>query len=82
MESFGGSWGRTQTEEKYHFFEQAIFQVVQRSDETSESCVARHDAYFKELVARSVTLEEVRAYILLRHSQLAAEDKKKVVVDC
>ena len=81
VESLGGSWGRTQQEEKYHFFEQAIFQVAQRSDETNDSYVARHDAFFEELIARNVTLEEVRAYILLRHSQLAAEDKKKVVVD-
>ena len=76
VESLGSSWGRTQQEEKYHFFEQAIFQVAQRSEETNDSYVAR-----EELIARNVTLEEVRAYILLRHSQLAAEDKKKVVVD-
>ena len=81
VESLGGSWGRTPTEEKYHFFEQAIFQVAQRNDETNDSYIARHDAYFEELIARQVTLEEVRAYILLRHSQLAAEDKKRVVVE-
>ena len=66
-------------EEKPHFFEQAIFRVTQRSDENNEFHVARHDAYFKELLARSVTIEQVRAYILLRHSQLAPEDKKKEV---
>ena len=81
VETLGGSWGRTLMEEKYHYFEQAIFQVSQRNDETNDSYVARHDAYFEELLARNVTIEQVRAYVLLRHSQLAPEDKKKVVVE-
>ena len=81
VETLGGSWGRTLMEEKYHYFEQAIFQVSQRNDETNDSYVARHDAYFEELLARNVTIEQVRAYVLLRHSQLAPEDKKKVVIE-
>ena len=81
VETLGGSWGKTQTEEKYHFFEQAIYQVAQKSDETNDSYLARHDAFFEELLARKVTIQEVRAYILLRHSLLTPEEKKKVVVE-
>ena len=81
VETLGGSWGRTAMEEKYHYFEQAIFQVMQRNDETNDSYVSRHDAYFEELLARGVTIEQVRAYVLLRHSQLAPDDKKRVVVE-
>ena len=39
------------------------------------------DAHFEELLARGVTIEQVRAYVLLRHSQLAPDDKKRVVVE-
>ena len=81
VESLGGAWGRTAVEEKFHFFEQAIFQVQQRSDESNDSYISRHDAFFEELLTRQVSLEEVRAYVLLRHSRLAPEDKKKVVVE-
>ena len=55
VETLGGSWGKTQTEEKYHFFEQAIYQVAQKSDETNDSYLARRDAFFEELLARKVT---------------------------
>ena len=81
VEALGGAWGKTAVEEKFHFFEQAIFQVSQKNDETNDSYLARHDAFFEELLARKVTMEEVRAYVLLRHSQLAPEDKKRVVIE-
>ncbi|OLP86806.1 hypothetical protein AK812_SmicGene32044 [Symbiodinium microadriaticum] len=81
VEALGGAWGKTAVEEKFHFFEQAIFQVSQKNDETNDSYLARHDAFFEELLARKVTIEEVRAYVLLRHSQLAPEDKKRVVIE-
>ena len=81
VESLGGSWGKTSVEEKYHFFEQAIFQCQQKTDESNDSYLARHDAFFEELLARNTQLEELRAYVLLRHSQLLPEDKKRVVVE-
>ena len=81
VEALGGAWGKTAVEEKFHFFEQAIFQVTQKNDETNDSYLARSDAYFEELLTRKVTIEEIRAYVLLRHSQLAPEDKKRVVVE-
>ena len=80
-ETLGGSWGKTQTEERYHFFVQTIYQVAQKNDETDDSYLARHDAFFEELLARKVTIQEARAYILLRHSLLTPEEKKKVVVE-
>ena len=33
VEALGGQWGKSSTDEKYHFFEQALFQVAQRQDE-------------------------------------------------
>ena len=81
VESLGGSWGKTAVEEKYHYFEQAMFVVTQKADESNDSYISRHDAAFEELLARQVTIEEIRAYILLRHSQLGADDKKRVVVE-
>ncbi|CAE7035410.1 unnamed protein product [Symbiodinium sp. CCMP2592] len=69
-EQLGGSWGRLQVEDKFHYFEQTI-----------DSYIARHDAQLEELLSRRVGLEEIRAYVLLRHSQLAAEDKKRVIVE-
>ena len=81
VESLGGSWGKTAVEEKYHYFEQAMFQVAQKTDESNDSYISRHDAAFEELLARKVSLEEIRAYILLRHSLLSPDDKKRVVVE-
>ncbi|CAE7229014.1 unnamed protein product [Symbiodinium sp. CCMP2592] len=81
VEKLGGAWGRTTVEDKYFYFEQAIFQTQQKSDESNDSYVARHDAHFEELISRSVQLEEVRAYVLLRHSMLSPEDKRKVIVE-
>ena len=40
-----------------------------------------HVMHFEELISKNVTIEEIRAYVLLRHSQLSAEDKKRVVVE-
>ena len=79
--TLGGSWGRTDVEVKYDTFERAIFGTVQKSDETNDSYLARHDIHFEELLALGVTLPEIRAYILLRQSSLSPEDRKKIVVE-
>ncbi|CAE7832309.1 unnamed protein product [Symbiodinium sp. CCMP2592] len=60
------------------YFERAIFQTQQKSDESIDSYVAWHDAHFEELISHSVQLEEVRAHVLLRQSP---EDKRKVIVE-
>ena len=79
VESLGGSWGRTAAENRCYFFEQAIYQEQQRADESNDSYIARHDTFFDELISRSV--EEVRAHVLLRHSLLQSEDKKRVILE-
>ncbi|CAE7362313.1 RE1 [Symbiodinium sp. CCMP2592] len=79
--TLGGSWGKTALEEKYDTFEKAIYSTAQKADETNDSYLARHDVHFEELLAQGVTMEEVRAYVLLRQSQLSAEDRKKIVVE-
>ena len=66
--TLGGSWGKTQTEEKYFYVEQAMFQVQQKQDESNDSYLARHDSFFEELLSRKVTMEEIRAYVLLPSS--------------
>ena len=81
VEALGGLWGKTVLEDKFEKFERAIFSTTQRSDETNESYLARHDYLFEELISLKVTLTEIRAYILLRNSGLAPEDKKKLIVD-
>ena len=75
------SLGRTAAENRFYFFEQAIYQVQQKADESNNSYIARQDTFFEELISRSVTLEEVRAYVLLRHSLLQSEDKKRVIME-
>ena len=81
VSTLGGSWGKTALEEKYDTFEKAIYSTAQKADETNDSYLARHDVHFEELLAQGVTMEEVRAYVLLRQSQLSAEDRKKIVVE-
>ena len=79
--TLGGSWGKTALEEKYDCFEKAIYGTLQKSDESNDSYLARHDVHFEELIAQGTSLEEVRAYVLLRQSQLSSEDRKKIVVE-
>ena len=79
--TLGGSWGKTALEEKYDSFEKVIYGTTQKADETNDSYLARHDIHFEELLAAGVTLSEVRAYILLRQSQLSSDDRKRIVVE-
>ncbi|CAE7270400.1 unnamed protein product [Symbiodinium sp. CCMP2592] len=81
VSTLGGSWGKTDLEAKYDVFEKALYGTVQKQDETNDSYLARHDVHFEELLAQSVTFEQVRAYILLRQSQLTAEDRKKIILE-
>lgn len=41
--SLGEIWGKSKLEEKFERFERAIFSTTQRTDETHESYLARHD---------------------------------------
>ena len=81
VEALGGQWGKLASEEKLSMFEKALFLTVQKPDETNDSYLARHDAAFEDMLATGTKLEEIRAYILLRQSQLPAEDRKRIVVE-
>ena len=47
VQTLGGIWGRSNLEEKFERFERAIFTTVQRTDESHESYMARHDYQFE-----------------------------------
>ena len=79
--TLGGVWGRSGVELKFEKFEKAIFGTVQKADESNESYVARHEIHFEELQTMGITIEEMRAYILVRNSNLPTEDRKKIIVD-
>ena len=81
VEALGGAWGRLASEERYDMFEKALYMTVQKADESNDSYLARHDAAFEDLMSAKVSLEEVRAYILVRQSLLQSEDRKKVILD-
>ena len=81
VDAIGGSWGSTELEERYEFFEKSLYGTLQRSDESHDSYLARFEANFTELISRGTTLEEVQAYILLRQSTLPPEDKKKILLE-
>ena len=81
VETLGGVWGKTTLESKYEKFEKAIFGLSQKPDESNESYIARHEVIYEELVSQNVTFSDVRAYLLLRHSTLSADDKKRVVIE-
>lgn len=68
VDAIGGSWGSTELEERYEFFEKSLYGTIQRSDESHDSYLARFEANFTELISRETKLEEVQAYVLLRQS--------------
>eukprot|EP00435_Cladocopium_sp_Y103_P022395 s3236_g5.t1 len=81
VEALGGQWGKLASEEKLSYFERAFYLTAQKPDESNDSYLARHDLAFEELTSAGVTLEEVRAYVLIRQSQLSTEDRKRIVVE-
>ena len=81
VKTLGGVWGQSKLEKKYERFERAIFGTVQRSDETHTSYLARHEVQYEDLMSMGATLEEMRAYILLRNSGLSSDDKKRIIVE-
>ena len=81
VEAIGGSWGSTELEERYEFFEKSLYGTIQRADESHDSYLSRMEANFEELIARQTKLEEVQAYVLLRQSTLPPEDKKRILLE-
>ena len=81
VEALGGQWGKLASEEKLSYFERAFYLTTQKPDESNDSYLARHDAAFEDMTTAGVTMEEVRAYVLIRQSQLPAEDRKRLVIE-
>ena len=81
VELVGGTWGQVPLEHRFELLEKGLYRCVQKSDETSDSYVARVDVIWTELILKQVDLEEVKAYVLLRGSKLGPEDRKRVLVE-
>ena len=71
-------WDDTEELQAYDRFEKAIYRVSQKTDETSMSYINRLEVAFQEM--GHVSIEDVKAFIILRQSVLTAEDKKKILV--
>ena len=82
VEILGGYWGRIPLERKYEYVEKALFRSQQKQDEANDSYLARMDVVWTEMTSRVLSMEELQAYVLLRGSQLSAEDKKRVILEC
>ena len=50
-------------------------------DESNDSYLARAEILWSKLLARKLRLEDIQAFIVLRGSTLAAEDKKRVILE-
>ena len=49
VNTIGGSWRATELEERYEYFEKALYGTVQRHDEAHNSYFSRMEANFVEL---------------------------------
>ncbi|CAK9030033.1 unnamed protein product [Durusdinium trenchii] len=83
LDALGVQWGRFKTEDRYLKFERAIYSTQQKTDESNDSYIARHEACFEDLLQKDheVTLKEIQSYVLIRHSSLSSEEKKRIIVD-
>lgn len=77
----GGSFGQVNLEKKFEIAERALYRCVQKADETADSFLARSDNTWTELLGKKMTLAELQAYVILRGSRLAGDDKKRVLVE-
>ena len=59
--TLGGAWGATALEERFEFFERAIYGVQQKQDESNDSYLSRHDICFEELLSQVLTSWFVKA---------------------
>ena len=72
------TWEESAELQTYDKFEKALFRIVQKSDETTMSFVNRLNVAFQDL--GEVSLQDMKAFVLLRQSSLQADDKRKVIV--
>eukprot|EP00913_Durusdinium_trenchii_P007300 g6862.t1 len=71
------SWEDSAELQTYDKFERALYRVMQKQDESLFSYVNRMNVAFAEIP--SVSIQEIKAFIMLRQSYLNAEDKKRVL---
>jgi hypothetical protein len=71
------TWEETEEMQLYDKFEKAMFRTTQRTDETTQSYVNRLSESFHEL--GTLTVKDIKAFIVLRQSSLSVEDKKRVL---
>ena len=81
VEILGGHWGKVNLQRKYEAAERALFRCQQKPDESNDSFLARADILWTDLIAQGMTLEELRAYVVLRGSSLTSEDRKRAVIE-
>eukprot|EP00435_Cladocopium_sp_Y103_P073250 s61_g43.t1 len=77
----GGSFGQVDLEKKFEIAERALYRCVQKADETADSFLARSDNTWTELLGKKMSLAELQAYVILRGSRLAGDDKKRFLVE-
>ena len=77
----GGTYGQVPLERRYEMAERAIFRGQQKVDETGDLFLARQEVMWAELFQKKLTLENLQAYVVLRHSRLPPEDKKRIIVE-
>jgi hypothetical protein len=68
-------------EKQFDEAEQALYHCQQKNDESNDSYLARSEILWSRLLARKISLEELQAFIVLRGSSLAPEDKKRVILE-
>ena len=73
----GGDWGALELENRYADLEKCIYSLHQIGDESNDSWVARSTVAWSKMLAKGITLEEVQGFVLLRHSTIIGDDKKK-----
>ena len=73
-------WEDSAELQTYEKFERALYKVTQKTDESVFSYVNRMNVAFAEI--KNVTIQEIKAFIMLRQSGLNGEDKKRVLAMC
>ncbi|CAJ1353329.1 unnamed protein product, partial [Effrenium voratum] len=81
IEIVGGTWGQVPLEKRFELAEKVLYKIQQKPDETNDSYLARADIAWTELLQKKMDLPQLQAYITLRNSNLAGEDKKRVLVE-
>ena len=71
------TWEESAELKTYEKVELALYKTTPRSDESTMSYVNRLSVAFDEI--SKMTIGEIKAFVLLRQSQLQAEDKRKVI---